>query len=279
MTRADLAAPIYGASIIFTGALASAGLAARARERVIGSLVRRDEPTPQRGTFDMRRPLRALGVLTAAASGFLLTGPVGLGLGAIVWFWVMRARARARVRRRAELGETQMAELVGALAAATRAGRSFRGAIEEAETDLRPPLAEAVAAVRRGLAVGESTQHALGPLASFSADGRLLVALVAMHARTGGDLPRSLDELGSIVVRRVEARRQARALSAQARASGAVLASLPIAFVGLLSGVSVGGLGDLYRTPVGALLLCSGLGLDWLGFNWLRRIGAAGEKS
>jgi tight adherence protein B len=75
-----------------------------------------------------------------------------------------------------------------------------------------------------------------------------------------------------VIGQRVETRRQVRALTAQGRASGAVLAVLPIAFVGLLSGTSGDGLGAFYRTLPGAGLLLGGLVCELLGFLWLSRI-------
>jgi Flp pilus assembly protein TadB len=67
-------------------------------------------------------------------------------------------------------------------------------------------------------------------------------------------------------------------MTAQATASGAVLAGLPVAFIALLSGVGGGGLGAFYRTATGAVLLLVGLGLDALGFLWMRRIVRAVEE-
>jgi tight adherence protein B len=88
-----------------------------------------------------------------------------------------------------------------------------------------------------------------------------------------------LDEVTDIVGGRTETRRQARALSAQGRASGAVLAVLPVAFVGLLSGTSGSGLGAFYRTATGSALLLAGLALQGVGFLWLRRIARTGGSA
>jgi tight adherence protein B len=105
-----------------------------------------------------------------------------------------------------------------------------------------------------------------------SSDAALVAALLDVHRRTGGDLPSLLDEAGIILGHRIEARRQIRALTAQGRASGAVLAVLPIAFVGLLSGTGGDGLGAFYRTMPGAGLLLAGLLCELLGFAWISRI-------
>jgi tight adherence protein B len=138
--------------------------------------------------------------------------------------------------------------------------------------DAEPPLRDRLAETVGRLDVGEPIEASLGPISQGSADGRLLAAVLSVHSRVGGDLPGLLDELSSVLAVRLRGRRQARALTAQARASGAVLAVLPIAFVGLLSGTSGAALGAFYRTVHGSLLLLGGLILEGFGFLWLRRI-------
>jgi tight adherence protein B len=98
------------------------------------------------------------------------------------------------------------------------------------------------------------------------------VTALSVHRRSGGELPAMLEEVAEIIRQRLDARRQVRALTAQGRASGAVLAVLPVAFVTLLSGTSGDGLGAFYRTPLGLGLLSAGLVCEALGFLWIQRI-------
>ncbi len=212
------------------------------------------------------------GAVLAAAVGFRLAGPVGaLGsaVGSVVSIesWLSRRRARDRYRT-----DEQLREAVMALAAGTRAGLSLRRSLAEAVRDAEPPLRGILEAALRRVEIGEPLEDALDELGRGSSDARLLVTLLGVHRRTGGDLPSLLDEVADILGRRTESRRQARALSAQGRASGAVLAVLPVAFVGLLSGTSGSGLGAFYRTASGSILLLAGLALQGMGFLWLRRI-------
>jgi tight adherence protein B len=131
--------------------------------------------------------------------------------------------------------------------------------------------------VDRGLSrlhAGGSLEDVLDSLAADigSPDARLAAAVLAVHLRTGGNLASLLDDVAETVARRLVARRDLRALTAQGRASGAVLALLPVAFVGLLSGMGGSGLGAFYRTPAGSGLLALGLSLQGAGFLWIRRI-------
>jgi tight adherence protein B len=82
-----------------------------------------------------------------------------------------------------------------------------------------------------------------------------------------------------VVADRVRSRREVRSLTAQGRASGAVLAVLPVAFVALLSGTGGEALGAFYRSPLGASLLVAGLVCEVLGFLWIRRIVTRAEAA
>jgi tight adherence protein B len=220
--------------------------------------------------------LALLGVAAVGggAWGLRLLGPVGLLLGVIGGPLLAERWISHAVRRRSERLEAQVREAVVALAAAVRAGRSIRGALEEAAREVGPPLGVHLEEALRRLRVGgplDATLRSLGD-GIGSADANLLVTVLDIHRRTGGDLPTMLDELAGIVAQRADARRTVRALTAQGRASGAVLAVLPIAFVTLLSWTGGDGLGAFYRTPLGSGLLLAGLACDAGGFLWIRRI-------
>ena len=286
----------YGLAMGVAGLLLVAAIARRKEERIsrrLGPIVPRAASAPvlqkTRGRLDSQARERgwpwgfgsyaavhACGPLLVLPIGYRFAGPVG-ALGAAVAISLglesYLARKRARVRERAE---EQFRDVLMALAAATRAGLSLRRALMEAGRDVEPPIRETLQGALQRIEVGEPIEEALEELAAVSNDARLVTTLVSVHRRTGGDLPTLLDEMTDIVGRRSETRRQARALSAQARASGAVLAVLPVAFVGLLSGTSGSGLGAFYRTAMGSLLLLGGLFLQGVGFFWLRRIARAG---
>lgn len=287
------AAVVFGAAVAVSGWLASLGLAAlrdaRLRDRLgVGPRSRaRSGPRGEAGWLARHAARRGwpgrpssyasalAGALAAGlAAGGRLAGPVGALAGAAggpmaIQGWLSRRRAAVGT-----MAEQQLRETVQAVAAGVRAGRSIRLALAEAARDAEPPLSSALADALAAMDAGQPLDVALERLARRLdlPDVRLLVTALAVHRRTGGQLPMLLDELADVIGQRLEARRGSRALTAQGRASGAVLAVLPVAFVALLSGTGGDGLGAFYRTPPGAGLLLGGLLLDALGFAWIRRI-------
>lgn len=275
-------AAAYGGALLVSGWLASRGLAAAQHAR----LLRRLGPVLQNGGSTARvTPFSRLGVergklviagatLVGAIVGYLLIGPVGLVTGSIVCAIVVRAReARATLVQR-ELMDRQLGEAVVTVASAVRAGLSVRRAVTEAAEGAEPPLRSELDSVVQRLETGEPLDAALSRLDRRLGltDSALVVNALAVHRRTGGDLPLLLDEIARVIRLRLDDRRAIRALTVQARSSGAVLAVLPIGFVALLSGTGGDGLGAFYRTPSGAVLLLGALCLQALGFTWMRWI-------
>ncbi|MGH2676251.1 MAG: type II secretion system F family protein [Actinomycetota bacterium] len=288
---------ILGLAVAVCGWLASSALAAardaRIRARLGASGERRPSPRITSGLSRLasrrgwpgRPETYALSLICSAIAGLVagtrLAGPVGglAGLAAgpiVIEGWLSRRRLAASTA-----AEGQLRETVLALAAGVRAGLSVRLALEEAARGAEPPLAPALHEALRDMAAGRSIDAALERLAGDLdlPDARLLVTALAVHRRTGGHLPVLLDELADVIGQRLEARRRTRALTAQGRASGVVLAALPVAFVALLSGTGGDGLGAFYRSRLGAGLLLSGLLLEILGFAWIRRIISSAETS
>jgi tight adherence protein B len=286
---------LYGAAVALSGWLLARAVAVARLERIQHRLKERPEPARPR-----QRPRNALlqhlarraerrgwpasggsyaAVLVGAAAvgaalGTWLAGPVGGVVGfcggpAAVEATLSRRNAGANLR-----AEAQLRDVVTVLAGSIRAGLSIRRALEEAARDAGPPLRASLEVTHSRMQVGEPLDVVLEDLASHldTPDLRLLVTALRVHARLGGDLPTLLDEVAGVIGNRVESRRQIRALTAQGRASGAVLAVLPVAFVALLSWTGGDGLGDFYRTPLGAGLLLAGLACDAVGFAWIRRI-------
>jgi tight adherence protein B len=217
--------------------------------------------------------------MTGLMVGWHLAGPVG-GIAGFFGAPIVLESALSRRRRRvAALAEEQLREAVTIIAAGIRAGLSIRRALGEAARDAESPLREELARLLDRLSVGEPIDLALEELAKrlILPDAWLLVNALAIHRRSGGDLPVLLDQVADIIGARLESRRHVRALTAQGRASGAVLAVLPVAFVALLSGTGGDGLGAFYRTSTGSVLLLGGLVLEGLGFAWIRRLTRAVE--
>jgi tight adherence protein B len=272
------AAMLYGGALVLSAWLAARGMTLGTRERLRSRCEIVSEPASadaRGGGWRVRRrpALLALGGLSMLG-GYLLVGPVGVAAGAATPFVVDRVTLARRRDRLASAVETQLQEAVMAIAAGLRAGLSIRLAVAEARRDAEPPLAQALEEILGRLDLGEPIELALERLRDQldARDAALVIGVLRIQRRTGGDLPSLLDRVADVIGRRAGEHRHLRALTAQAKVSGAVLAALPVAFIALLSGASGDGLGSFYRSPLGVTLLLSGVILDALGFAWMRRL-------
>jgi tight adherence protein B len=202
------------------------------------------------------------------------TGPViaiaGI-TGATLVRHLVRRRRRTRERHRAA---EQIADAVGALSAGLRAGlslsQSFAYARDEAGEPLRSDLANLVDKIDVGTPVGEALSDWAD--SQGSEDALLIVGVLDLHRRSGGDLPAVLDSLAGTLRERRAAFRDVRALTAQARLSGVILGMLPIGFFGFLLLTSRHEMLQAIGTPLGGSALGIGLALELLAFLWIRHL-------
>jgi tight adherence protein B len=291
----------YGVVLAVAGWLAAAGIT---RANRVGLAERLGPPRrtgmPRRVALAPPRALRAaaearswprgawsLGgaaagcVLVGAVVGHALAGPVAAVAGGIAAPAGLDSALRRRHRSERTAAEQHLREVILALAAATRSGLSIRRAVAEAARNAGPPLDVELRRVLDALQMGEPLERALDRLAGRLdlRDIHLVTTVLSAHRRTGGDLATMLEQAADVVGDRVSGRREVRALTAQGRASGAVLAVLPVAFVALLSGTGGEALDAFYRSSLGAGLLGAGLLLEVLGFLWIRRIVRRAESA
>jgi tight adherence protein B len=105
-----------------------------------------------------------------------------------------------------------------------------------------------------------------------SADARLLVGVLELHRRTGGELPRVLDGVAATLRDRRAAAREVRALTAQARLSGAILGLLPIGFFLFLAITSRDDITAAFHSAAGITAVAVGLAMQALAFLWIRAL-------
>jgi tight adherence protein B len=210
----------------------------------------------------------------AIAAMVVAIGPViGVGAiaGAVLVGSLIRRRRRSVLRYRAA---EQTADAVSAVSAGLRAGLSlpqaFAYARDEAEEPSRRELAALVDAVDTGTPFGEALQR--WAVALGTEDALLIVGVLDLHRRSGGDLPIVLDGLAGTLRERRAAQREVRALTAQARLSGVILGMLPLGFFGFLLLTSRREMLDAIATPLGGTALGVGLGLEVLAFLWIRHL-------
>ncbi len=212
--------------------------------------------------------------IVGAAFGAVLAGPAGSVVGAGGCLGAQAVTRRRRASRRADILEAQLADAVGAIAAALRGGLSLSQAVSYAAREVEEPLAGTLARAARRESLGEPLDVALTRWAEEvgGEDVRLVVGVLALHRRTGGDLPRVLDRVVETLRDRRATAREVRALTAQARLSGAILGALPIAFFLFLAATSRRDVAAAFQTGPGIVSLLVGLLLEGAAFLWIRKL-------
>jgi tight adherence protein B len=206
--------------------------------------------------------------------GMLLGGPPLALCGSVAGLAIPGVlAARARARRLAML-EAQLAEAVGAAAAALRSGLSLSQSIRFAAEEGDPPVSDSMLRVVEREALGVPLEDSLErwALEERLPDVRLVAGVLQLHHRVGGDSPVVLDQVARTLRLRRAAARELRSLTAQSRLSGAVLGLLPVGFFAFMSVVSRHDVQTAYRSPAGLASIVTGLVLDAGAFLWIRKL-------
>jgi tight adherence protein B len=95
------------------------------------------------------------------------------------------------------------------------------------------------------------------------------VAALCLGAEAGGPQARAVDGVAATLRQRLSVAAEARALGAQARVSGLVIALSPVVFCAVASSADRGTARFLLHTGTGQLLLATGIALDLVGALWM----------
>ncbi|HAI64756.1 MAG TPA: hypothetical protein DCM13_07715 [Acidimicrobiaceae bacterium] len=150
---------------------------------------------------------------------------------------------------------------VRAVAADEACGRSLVSVVERIE--------------RGGRVIDELDRWAA---ASPSPDAHLARAVLQLGFTTGAALADSLDRVAATMRDRLEFDDELRALTAQSRASATVLTVAPAAFLLVLGLTAPELVAPLFTTRLGWICLLAGIGLDAVGFWWMRHLVAGVDR-
>jgi tight adherence protein B len=226
-----------------------------------------------------RRRLLLTGAGCALVAGWFVAGPLaGVALAAGGPWAVARVlrAARERYRRSVEEGAAAMAL---ALADALAGGHSLRGAVLEAARGLSGAPGRELGRVARELELGARTEAALdamrGRVRSHGID--TIVAACLLQRRSGGDLARLLRDCARGLEDHERLLRDARAATAQARFTGAIVVALPVAGAALAELASPGYLRSLAGSFLTAWLGGLAIVMQAVAAVLIRRLGRVRE--
>lgn len=178
------------------------------------------------------------------------------------------------IKRRQKAFTTQLGDMLTMVANALRAGFSFMQAFELIAREMDAPVGREVQKVINEVNIGVDLETALDNMQKRvnSSDFELVVTAVLIQRQVGGNLAQILDTISDTINERVRMRREVMALTAQGRASGIVLALLPVVLMGILSIISPQYMQPLYTEPIGRMCMVGAAILEIIGYFVIRRI-------
>ena len=176
--------------------------------------------------------------------------------------------------RRDRKFEELFPEAVEVIARALRAGHSFTTAIAIAADEVAEPVSSELKLLYDWQTYGRPFDEAMRDFADRAPmlDARFFATAVLTQRETGGNLSEILDNLVAVIRERFAVRRQVRALTAQGRLSGWILASAPPVLALLLFLVNPKHLQTFIADPIGLQMVYAAAFLQLVGIVLIRRI-------
>ncbi len=218
--------------------------------------------------------------IAAVLIGFLIALLLGHNnlifalLGAVVGFYLPRFYIRRLQSQRLNAFNGQLGDMLILLSNSLRSGYSLLQSIETVSKDMPPPMStEFVRVVREiglGLTIEESLAHML--LRIQSEDLEMVITAINIQHEVGGNLSEILDTIAETIRERVRIKGQIRALTAQQRLSGNVVALLPIVLGTFLFVFNPSYLAKMFTETCGIIMLITGGIMIFIGYLAIRRI-------
>lgn len=205
---------------------------------------------------------------------WLLAGVLFALLAAVVVAFAPRKIYVWLRARRIERIQEQLPDALQMLASSLRAGVGFAPAMEVLVQDGQPPLAQELALVLRQQHMGVRAEAALDSFAKRVpiVDAELFVSAVNISREVGGNLAETLARLAETLRRRLIMEKKVKALTAQGKLQGIVMALLPVFLIGYLSLMYADTMQPMFHSWHGWLVTGVCLVMEYLGYRMCKKI-------
>lgn len=179
-----------------------------------------------------------------------------------------------RITKRLNSFQRQLADCLSLVANSLRAGFSFLQTMEIISREMEPPMSTEFERVMRDTSLGKSLDEALHDMDERvgSADFSLVVTAVLIQQQVGGNLATILDTIRETISERIRLRREIGTLTAQGRATGIILACIPIALFMFFYLTSPEFIKPLLTTSIGHLAIGAAAVMEIIGFIIITKI-------
>jgi tight adherence protein B len=179
-----------------------------------------------------------------------------------------------KISKRLKTINSQLGDTLAVLSNSLKAGHSFFQAVDSVSRELTGPVADEFAKLQKEISLGVNTETALENMAGRvgSDDLELMVTAVLIQRQIGGNLAEILDNISETIRQRIRAKGEIRALTAQGRMSGWIIALLPFFLAVVISMISPEHIRTLITNPLGIFMIITALLMELLGIVFIRKI-------
>jgi tight adherence protein B len=265
-----------------TGTIRLSAARARRGPGILPAALRQRFASAFEATGDRITPVHLIvGAILAAALSMAFTGGVlgfgpsaVLGIAALVAlaapFVILRQAQRRYQRRFLDLFPDALDLIVRAVKSGLPALDAMGAAAQEIPDPVGREFQRTIDEMRIGVDMDEALKQAADRIRV--PDFRFFVVSLALQRQTGGGLAETLSNLSTVIRRRKELRLKARALSAEAKASAAVLGALPVFSSAALAVLAPQYVALLFTDARGRLILGIALLSLFIGFTVMSMI-------
>ena len=194
---------------------------------------------------------------------------VGCALGTIPFFYIKWKR-----QNKTKQFEAQMPDAMELLARSLRAGHTLPSALELIGNEMENPMGAEMGVAYEEQQFGISTSEALVHMLERvdSLDLKYFVAAVLIQQETGGNLADLMENIAHVIRSRLNFKSKVRGLTAMGRISTNIMVIVPIVAFFLLMVVAPEYEKALVQTPVGRIMLMSGVACILIGGYLLKKL-------
>ncbi len=169
-------------------------------------------------------------VMVAGGVAYFLKGDMVIAAGAcLAGFFAPRFYVGLLRGRRVKAFNNQLGDTINLMMNGIRAGYSILQAMEAVSQEMGPPISKefgrVVQEVQLGIALEEALDHMLRRVPSDDLD--MMITAINVQREVGGNLAEVLASISFTIRERVRIKGEIRALTAQSRASGYLIAMIP----------------------------------------------------
>ncbi|HEV3478487.1 MAG TPA: type II secretion system F family protein [Gaiellaceae bacterium] len=214
------------------------------------------------------------GLVSGVVAAAIFQGTMGVLFGMVAGGAVPFAVIWFKGRKRLKAFENQLPDLLITLAAALKAGHSFKQGLQTVVDEGRPPASKELKRVLTEAQLGRPMDQSLSEMAARlgSKNFEFVITAVTIQRQVGGSLAALIDMVADTVRQRQQFIRKVRGLTAMGRAGAYVLVGLPFVIAGMITILNSDYMSPLYHSSAGHKLMALGFTMMAIGSLMLKKI-------